>query len=627
MEESAPKRRRTSPRTSVSLSPAATPEPRESTQRRKRPSFASPTKASLARHNPDILERRKSGSPQKGAAAGPSSRRQSDAASEQSLSDLLTAQLESVGDVASEDNAQERAEEEPLSPSGRMRGARGGLSAPARRSPSKPKPLPNPRPLPPRGPDADDEFNPFLGRSLRRSPTAGGAPAVAEPEPQTRPEPEPGPEPELPPSVPDPVSSTPPKGIHTSPSRWRRKSKQDSPLKKPPQRPAVKPKPVPSAIVDARPESRDPEPPVAETTALIRRTRSFNPDAKKKKERDALKEEIQRLKKDLEIARKENERIRLMQQSGRILAPSDQDEVLDLIRRQHGDSGSQAKPTSTQQLLQAALNPSRLLPFGKPLLLTGPETDDPEKLSDIKSHHPVLMTAKEELPYLELFSPFTVISKISMLPPQPKRPLRQLHSITLRSREMPGIFTARIDMIVNALNLTVLDLKIPALEPAARPELGPFIEKLCAGDCNRSLQQNVGVACWAMGEWVRVATERASFWHELESGLGSEEAIIESVRRVRAKKSKRKQDGDDELDAALSKDKRPLKRADLIRLIGQQHYDIAIPRSADPESTASVRLEWKTEFDWTGEAQSKLAVMIGTPGKCEFKQRHQWLIY
>ncbi|MBE3041044.1 hypothetical protein IMZ48_00335, partial [Candidatus Bathyarchaeota archaeon] len=201
METSAPKRRRTSPRTSVDVgadndaAPSdATPEPTTSptkSPRRKRPDFASPTKASLARHNPEILARRRSevearrasrselgaversnGSRENGGAASRPGSRESDV----SLSELLTAQR----------------------PDATL----------ARRSPLKPAPIT--RPLPPPAPEGEELVDPFSRRDrVRRSNQAEED------------------EPELPPTPSelgvDQQASTPPAGIHSESSPLKRR--------------------------------------------------------------------------------------------------------------------------------------------------------------------------------------------------------------------------------------------------------------------------------------------------------------------------------------------------------------------------------------------------------------------
>lgn len=338
-----------------------------------------------------------------------------------------------------------------------------------------------------------------------------------------------------------------------------------------------------------------------------------------------IQKEIESLKRDLEVARRENERIRAMQESGRVLAPVDQNEVIDLIQRHLMDADAEPSQTSTQQLLQAALKPTAHLPFGK-AIAPAPSAPVEDKLAYIKSHYPVPMTANEELPYLQLFTPFTASSTISILPQTDDQPLRQLHSIVLRSREIPGLFTAKVEMIVNPLELSVLDLAVTTLEPAAKPELGPFIHKICTGDCNRSMQRNVGILSWAMGEWLRVAIERAGFWCQLEQTLSTKDGISKVTTQMRTKKRRRKDDdGDEDMDELAGVD--TVKKVDIIRYMGQQHYDISIPYNDAEESSTNVRFNWKVEFDWTGEAQTKLSVLVGAPGKCEYSDRRYFHHY
>ncbi|KAJ6439813.1 ABC transporter ABCl1 [Purpureocillium lavendulum] len=596
MEESAPKRRRVSPRSSAA--PAATPPSEQApAPRRKRPSFASPTKASLSRHNPQILERRRSASPAKSparatasasASARPASRRGSDA-SEQSISDLLRAGPEAdahaedilASDPPAEEDATRLSEAGPSS--GRsVRRARGGLAAAPRRSPAKP----NPRPLPPPAPEGDDELNPFVGHMLRRSPVTG----VSIPAP---------PEPELPPVVPDAVSSTPPRGIHSSPSRWRMrdKPKKSSPLKQPPQR-------APRPAEPLRDSTLDPN------ASSARKVPAFDPLASKKKERDALQAEIAKLKSDLEAANKENERIRLMQTSGRTVTATNEDGILDLIRRSLLSSQEAAPPSTAQQLVQAALNPIGLLPFGRPASITSSTAEDTE-FDGIKSHHPVSLSADEELSYLQLFSPFSITCTISVLPPLPEHPLRQRRLVTLRSRDIPGLFTAKLEMVVNAMTLSILELGVVDLEPSAKFELDPFADKICSGKCNRTMQRNVGILSWAMGEWYRVAVQRARFWCVLERRLGTKDKMAETVAKRRSRRRRKDDDAeeeDEETQSALC------EMSDLMRFLGRQSYEVSVP-STSPDGASSLRLEWKIGFDWTGEAQSKASILVGVPGK------------
>ncbi|KAJ4254474.1 hypothetical protein NW762_010073 [Fusarium torreyae] len=731
MEESAPKRRRTSPRASLNV--GASEEP--ASPRRRRPSYASPTKASLSRHNPDAFERRRSRSPQKLPSARPSAQFSFDSPSEALAARLATSRIVSDAPTPT------RPDEKIPGSGGSVRRVTGGMASAARRTPSRSN-LPRPGP--------EDDFNPFRGKVLRRSPPAGirmevDAPSASMPEPElpspmqissppappasmperpiapamdgpaiqpeddtplpseeparetspvksTSPAPSPSParsfsssdiappagsqspagssspaEPLPPPSQepereperdspspppplpefspsPPPASMPPPKlppmvkpnsqdagpsasqpaprlppmrdtgprkSLQNSPVRFRGLSQQrDSPLAKPPSRLLEKPRKsfqrAGSAIQEKTPiEPNAPEP---------RKVRPFDPDAAKKNEREAVRKEIESLQKDLETAQKENERIRLMQQSGRVLAPSNQEAIVDLIQRHLISTGGEVDKAPSQQLIQAALNPAALLPFSK---TSAPVPSAPveEKQVDIKSHHPVIMSEEEERPYLQLFTPFSISSNISMLPETDGQPLRQLHSITFRSREIPGIFTAKVDMTVSATDLTVVDLDVTALEPAAKSELGPFVQKICTGDCNRSMERNVGILSWAMGEWLRIAEERAGFWCQLEQSLGSKDGVSEAASHMRSRKPRRKKDDDEDEDEDQPTRLESVQKADLIRYLGQQFFDISIPHGPAEEPGATVRLVWKTEFDWTGEAQNKLSVMVGVPGK------------
>ncbi|OBS23361.1 hypothetical protein FPOA_03910 [Fusarium poae] len=455
-----------------------------------------------------------------------------------------------------------------------------------RGSPSPPPPLPEFSPSPPPA-----SMPPSRIPRLAQESSRNKAPAASQPVPQ------------LP-----PLDNGPRKSFQNSPVRFRDPSQQDvSPLTQPPSRHFEKPR---KGQVTTASQKRKP---AATTVSGSRQTRPFDPDAEKKKERERIQKEIKSLQKDLEVARRENERIRAMQEFGRVLAPVDQDEIVDLIQRHLMDADTEPSQTSTQQLLQAALKPTALLPFGK-AIAPAPSAPVDDKLAYVKSHYPVPMTADEELPYLQLFTPFTASSTISILPETDSQPLRQLHSVLLRSREIPGLFTAKVEMTVNPLELSVLNLKVTDLEPAAKPELGPFIQKICTGDCNRSMQRNVGIVTWAMGEWLRVAVERAGFWCQLEQTLGTKNGISEMTTQMRTRKRRRKDDdGDEDMDESAGVDS--VKKVDLIRYMGQQHYDISIPYNDAEESGANVRFNWKVEFDWTGEAQTKLSVLVGAPGK------------
>ncbi|KAH6606160.1 hypothetical protein Trco_005313 [Trichoderma cornu-damae] len=618
MDGPASKRRRVSPRNSsvnTGSGDATSTSSNSSRARANGPPNAAHAKAGVARHPLKALDNERPAP----LAESHQTRSSSDEAARATVQEPANAPAPAANGPAQDENQARQSSSGSL-PSSRQSG--GSLAgALTTRSPFKPKP----RPLPPPAPEGDDEADSFLGRRQRRSPNTGRPISY--------------PEPELPPSVPDAASFTPPKGIHSSPSRWRDKSrpKKGSPLKPSGSHPLGKPGgkailPMHSFELPQREsESDTQEPPLDGRAHPARQVPAYDPQGGKKREIEALGEEIANLKRDLQVVSKENDRIRLMQSSGRILSFADEEEVFSVVRRHLVDAEANAPPPPSQQLLRAALNPMALLPFGRaaPVVATA---EDQDTIADIKSHHPVTMTAEEELPYLQLFCPFDVTSTMAILHPDGDQPLRQRRVMTFRSRDAPGLFTSKIEMVVNAMNSSILELKVRSLEPAARAELEPFVTKICEGDCNRSMQRNVGILSWAMGEWYQAAVQRAYLWHKLDRELASKGEFLQAVAEARRKKptrraaealeeeGERRGGGEEEEEGegegeGQSKPTPSFKKASLVQFMGQQAFEFNIPSKKRSDATSSVRLEWKINFDWIGEAQNQVTVMIGVPGK------------
>ncbi|KAI1172206.1 hypothetical protein F4777DRAFT_521990 [Nemania sp. FL0916] len=680
METSAPKRRKTSPTTNVPVNESNEPSSSDSATRRSsrlnRPSFASPTKASLARSNPDILQRRASS-----RAARPSEDLPPPAASEPgSPSELVTAQLElesETGRLHEDNEAGNGTEndaataERPASP---VRRAGGGLSLKPKRTPTKP----SPRPLPP--PDAEEEelIYPFKGRGLRRSPPRGVLPPV-------RPE-----EPELPPTptqkgLSDPSSViTSPLGIHNSPSKRPRRSRilaakiNSSPLKQPPLRPPESGLETVEEIAPPR-LTRDPlrhEPRRRRSKRKSHPGRQIeepDPLADKKALRDSLLTEIAGLEADLRVATRENERLYHAQRSHRhaIELPDDeeQDRLLDVLRRHALPPEKQAPPDPMQEWLEAAMNPIAFLPFGRagtvalpPLITPNSEADKEADapLPPPTSHHPIAMTADEELPYLQVFTPLTFTSTITTIrdaqgesegEAEAEAPLLQRHAISVASSP-PGLFVAAIDMLVDTKTLSVTDLAVPRLDPAAAGELDPFLHTILrkgsssssgSGSNGGALTRNIGIVTWAMGEWLRVATRRAHFWHAVTNELGSTDLLRSCARAMREKTTARRKTrgrpangdkntngeanggGDD--DGGGGAGKKDPKKAVIVALLGRTSFDLDLsgisrPGGAgngdgddDGDEPLTARILWRVEFDWTGEARSKIAFLLKAPAK------------
>lgn len=669
METSAPKRRKLSPDQSVAVNNSnqnnapddnprddhttttntpPDPPPAAPPRSPERPSFASPTRASLARHNPDVLGRRQP------AGRGKSPARGNPGASQQPPP---------LDNAAVGPQAPDQHESESRTTTGQAPRAPGGLFAKPRRSPV--------RTLAPGTAQEPEELNPFQGRTLRRS--------------FPRPE---QPEPELPqaPGPPDPILSTPPSGIHNMPSQRPRRSralaeriKSSSP---------VKPKAVPpTQTSDDQPVATwDPptktkaqhgkkalaggdagsagsaQAPAPADTADSREERARRramrgiedtlADAQKKRERDELLAEVARLEADVEVL--------TQAQNGQVnVDVAVKNATADVLRRyllpkDEGISNGDGVSASDANWLEIAMNPMSFLPFGNadssqlPSLFA-PESQQKDEQPLPTSHHPIPMSAEDELPFLQVFTPLAFTSTISILPRQSiSDALLQQHTISVSSTTPPGLFSAQISMTVNAATHRVNSLSVPRLDPAAGPELATVVAATTApkstAGTGRGRHNNVCVLAWAMGEWVRVATRRARFWRVLESELASKEAMAAAVAMARSRRKKggvdgRKQGGrnggnedgqqqqngnddDDEDDSSDSLGKRSdlLSRAELLPHMGRTAMEIGVPVAVgdDTAEAFSLRIQWRIRFDWTGEAESEVELLTGIPGKCEF---------
>lgn len=494
-------------------------------------------------------------------------------------------------------------------------------------------------------------LNPFIGRTLQRSPlNTGVLPAIEHQEP------------ELPPTPhhPDPVVSTPPSGIHLTPSKRRRQgaagrlARQESPSKGaaqedhgPPQKESQKPRTFrvarrgsPVRVVEQElPELQAPRDQIEEPKSEFapgthpRRSIRLNPLAAKQKERDELLREVAQLEADLELATRENQAVARNQSSS-----ADSSDVLDLFRRHLLPAQKDEETDSTAEWLGTAMNPIAMLGFnGSSSAFLPPPIPQKEEETEPPpiSHHPIPMSAAEELPYLQVFTPLTFTSKSTTIsaPSDHGEPMLKKLSIRVASATPPGLFVAGMEMIVNTRTLAVSSLAVPKLDPAAVRELQPFIDSITSRKAtpHSALTRNVSVFAWAMGEWYRVALKRAKVWHALGKQLGPEakDGLPEVVKTMRTrKKRKRRARGDADDDggslesadsAGGSLDRMLLSKADLLPHMGRSTMDLDVPYLAE-EGTGTgsqLRVSWGIEFDWTGEARSKLGVEVGVPGKCK----------
>ncbi|KAI2617857.1 hypothetical protein GGR54DRAFT_607207 [Hypoxylon sp. NC1633] len=643
MDSSAPKRRKTSPTTNVPVGGSSAPPPSDESNRRssrlRMPSFASPTRASLARSNPDILARMDASRAQPSNDA-PAASEPGDVSEE---SDVGSRRKSGAGQIEDSVETGNRDAQQAVSTSADrltspVRRVTGAMASRPRRTPNKP----SPRPLPPPSTEEEELINPFRGRVLRRSPPPGA------------PIPE---EPELPPTptekgISDPASvHSSPAGIHNTPTKRPRRSRalaeaiKSSPLKQPPIFPPdlareyireESPSQTVERTLRAQPQSRKRK----RKSQSGRNVEEPDPLAGKKALRDSLLSEIALLKSDLGVATRENDRLHQLQQAKRDSpvadVPEDEDGLLDLLRRHTLPPEKEVASDPTEDWLEAALNPISLLPFSKPnpslssLFFPQQEKAEESEKPPI-SHHPVSMTAGEELPYLQVFTPLTFTSTITIIPrdnPVHRGPLMQKHVISASSTP-PGLFATKIEMTVNTKTLAVTELSVPRLEPSAVNELGPFVQSIVQGTGSSSLTRNVSVLTWAMGEWLCVATRRARFWCAIEKDLGSIEGLAECAKQMRIG-TRRKRGGRGRPAAAATEDseedndgdgddgradKLRFTKATLLPQLGRSSFDLQLYGDDPGDKTPSLRVQWRIEFDWTGEAQSKMGLLVKAPAK------------
>ncbi|KAK7991605.1 hypothetical protein PG996_013382 [Apiospora saccharicola] len=612
MEGSAPKRRKTSPATNVPVGTSDAPNDAAKPTSR-RPSFASPTKSSLSRANPDVLDR------------------QSQRRSQQS-------QLEAASEPASV--GQELPSTQPL-PSGSQtptRGfLRGGMTNRPRRTPNKP----SPRPLPPPSDQDEELLDPFRGQVLRRSPPPGVLPNQDNTEP------------ELPPPTPDKGTSDPPApapnsseyGIHRTPTKRPRRSRalaeqmRSSPMKQPPTKQpptktfeaAVRTKARPASPV-RRPGPKRISARLAAASGKPHPARSIGePDvfAEKRALRDALLAKVAQLEADVDLAKAENDNVHDAHGSqGAKAGILNKDGLLDLLRRHI--LTPKDDPSPEDAWLEAALNPVSFLPFGNPAAIPPlPFTEQKEEKAPPPpiSHHPIPLSAAEELPYLQLFSPLVFRSSISLQPRESRDDghLMQKHKITAASSPQ-GLFAARIEMTVDTKTLSISGLSVSHLEPSAAAELRPFIAKIEQGASNSALRRNISVVAWAMAEWTRLATKRALFWCQVERELGSDKDMLRCAKKLRRGRKRKgfpgrpAMDDDDSDEGEMDENnnytnmydaRNDVPRSALLPHLGRTSLDLKL----GPAGEVGLRIEWRIDFDWTGEGHSRIAALMKTPAK------------
>jgi hypothetical protein len=413
MDEPARKRRKTSSPADRSPSPLRKPP--------RRPSFASPTKANLARNYPNLLPNQIASV---GSPSRPSGRGDILARGKQARAFVLGET--DVQDVLSRESALQGAPRGSVSPSqGLLRNA------------------PNTTPR------------------ARKTATFGGAPvttgAVDEDETEL-------------PTTPSQrgleEQDGPRRGVlFSSPSK--RPPRMKALVKQSPLRPRAPPVQEASSTqhIEDGPQDTDIQERLAKKEPL-------DPEVEKRKQEKArLQRELAEL--ETQASRCIEEIVKEQQRSPtETLRQADRSNLQNFITQVSGANGKEEAATPISSLLCS------FLPFST-FAIPQPRAKGPEKEKLIPSHRPVELA--DPLPYLEMFTSFKFSTQLGLprgkISPSSRR-VHQKHIIDLVGPQK--LLTAQLSVIIDALANEIIDMHILRLPPWAERELGTFLRQRAA---------------------------------------------------------------------------------------------------------------------------------------------------
>lgn len=245
--------------------------------------------------------------------------------------------------------------------------------------------------------------------------------------------------------------------------------------------------------------------------------------------------------------------------------------------------------------ISSAASLSGFLPFAKPRRKAAktssslPVPDDPPP-----SHHPIEL--ENPLPYLRVFTPLTftsttrdvVLSPSSApAPTDPGAPWTALakykeHIISATSPQKSLV--AVLCLLVDGSAHDVAALQVLSLSPWAEAELGRWIRE--RADAPTPAGRDISSTCWAMGSYWLLAKRRAQFWTKCVQSFGTLVSTSSGLRPPPAKRTS--------------------FRRSLAPHLGRS--SLAFRRGS-----VQLLLTWSISFDWTGEAESRVYVRTSLP--------------
>jgi hypothetical protein len=146
------------------------------------------------------------------------------------------------------------------------------------------------------------------------------------------------------------------------------------------------------------------------------------------------------------------------------------------------------------------------------------------------------------------------------------------------------LLTAQLSVIIDALANEVIDMHILRLPTWAEPELGTFLRQ-------RAEEKDLGNACWAIDSYWNIAQKRAQFWQRCET------TFTHLVGQIK--------DNAENVHPQAKSDTK-MSRRDLHRHLGRDSLILQ-------DKHVLLKLNWRINFDWTGEAESEVTAEPAFP--------------
>lgn len=266
-----------------------------------------------------------------------------------------------------------------------------------------------------------------------------------------------------------------------------------------------------------------------------------------------------------------------------------EDDVSDLVQLTISTKSVGMKPIQEPETLSSLL--TSFLPFSIPLLQ--PESTLNE-IKPIPSQFPIQQS--DPLPLLTLFTPlkFNSIIDPPSNPSSSTEAIKQTHHITLTGPA--SILSCNLDLTVSSSPTepgapSVESLYMSNLSPWVSAEIGPFLQK-------RANEGDINTIGYALARYWDINLKRAQCWSRCCKEFRHLLTLSKELH------------GRTEEEEEVSSLRLPApSRRELLPHIGRQFLLFQT-------SSVVLRIEWKLDFDWTGEVESVVSAKAGLPKVC-----------